>query len=129
MCAAESLGLPLVKPYFGGWNVEEGANFAVIGATALDYSFFQDRGISIPTNYSLTIQLNWFKELLTALCNSSTSNFLHHHHHLHLPKLNFSYFISNYYLFWCSSLLIMKRYIRVMRIPVIILNIPFVIVA
>ncbi|KAG4948527.1 hypothetical protein JHK82_041708 [Glycine max] len=74
---AESLGLPLVKPYFGikkfgGWSVEEGANFAVIGATALDFSFFEERGISIPTNYSLTMQLNWFKELLPALCNSST---------------------------------------------------------
>lgn len=78
--AAESLGLPLVKPYFGikkfgGWSVEEGANFAVIGATALDFSFFEERGISIPTNYSLTMQLNWFKELLPALCNSSTGKF------------------------------------------------------
>nr|AFK33964.1 unknown [Lotus japonicus] len=79
---AESLGLPFVKPYleikkYGGlenWNVEEGANFAVIGATALEESFFQDKGIQLPVNYSLPFQLNWFKELLSAaLCNSSTS--------------------------------------------------------
>ncbi|KAK7332020.1 hypothetical protein VNO80_28766 [Phaseolus coccineus] len=67
---AESLGLPFVKPYLGKKNGEEGANFAVVGATALDCSFFEERGISIPTNYSLTEQLNWFKELLPSLCNS-----------------------------------------------------------
>ncbi|TKY71812.1 GDSL esterase/lipase [Spatholobus suberectus] len=75
---AESLGIPPVKPYMGiknsgGWSVEGGANFAVIGATALDFSFFEERGIPIPTNYSLTAQLNWFRELLPALCNSSTN--------------------------------------------------------
>ncbi|XP_027367914.1 GDSL esterase/lipase At1g28590-like [Abrus precatorius] len=76
---AESLGLPLVKPYFGikkfggmgDWNVSGGANFAVVGATALDSEFFEERGIGISTNYSLNVQLNWFKELLPALCNSS----------------------------------------------------------
>ncbi|XP_057433698.1 GDSL esterase/lipase At1g28600-like [Lotus japonicus] len=78
---AESLGLPFVKPYLeikkhGGlenFNVEGGANFAVIGATALEETFFQDKGIQLPVNYSLPVQLNWFKELLSALCNSSTS--------------------------------------------------------
>ncbi|KAJ1402137.1 SGNH hydrolase superfamily [Sesbania bispinosa] len=79
---AESLGLPLVKPYLGIKNgeledgsVEEGVNFAVIGATALDVSFFEEeKGIhDLPTNYSLRVQLNWFKEFLPTLCNSSTS--------------------------------------------------------
>ncbi|KAJ1393985.1 SGNH hydrolase superfamily [Sesbania bispinosa] len=79
---AESLGLPLVKPYLGikngeleDWSVEEGVNFAVIGATALDVSFFEEeKGIhDLPTNYSLRVQLNWFKEFLSTLCNSSTS--------------------------------------------------------
>ncbi|RDX75056.1 GDSL esterase/lipase, partial [Mucuna pruriens] len=74
---AESLGIPLVEPYLGIKNsgrrsVEWGANFAVIGATALEISFFQERGIGFTTNYSLTAQLNWFKELLPSLCNSST---------------------------------------------------------
>ncbi|KAK7246387.1 hypothetical protein RIF29_41255 [Crotalaria pallida] len=75
---AESLGIPYVKPYLGlkngNWSAIEGANFAVIGATALDVSFFEERGISsVPTNYSLSIQLNWFKESLRDICNSSSS--------------------------------------------------------
>ncbi|XP_027931044.1 GDSL esterase/lipase At1g28590-like [Vigna unguiculata] len=69
---AESLGLPLVKAYMGNKNGDGGANFAVSGATALEPSFFEERGFSVPTNYSLTLQLNWFKELLPSLCNSST---------------------------------------------------------
>ncbi|KAL2341796.1 hypothetical protein Fmac_009736 [Flemingia macrophylla] len=75
---AESLGIPLVKPYLGmKQNMAEaeeekgGANFAVIGATALDHSFFKQRGIPIDTNYSLSVQLNWFKQFLHHLCNSS----------------------------------------------------------
>ncbi|XP_028766494.1 GDSL esterase/lipase At1g28610-like [Neltuma alba] len=78
---AESLEIPRVKPYLGikngqvkNWNKEEeGVNFAVAGATALDQSFFQERGITVPTNDSLTVQLGWFKELLPSLCNSSSS--------------------------------------------------------
>ncbi|KAK7306567.1 hypothetical protein VNO77_44516 [Canavalia gladiata] len=76
---AQSLGLPPPQPYLGiknigkleDWSGDMGANFAVIGATALDFSFFEKRGIRINTNYSLTVQMNWFKELLPALCNSS----------------------------------------------------------
>ncbi|KAK7302909.1 hypothetical protein RJT34_13806 [Clitoria ternatea] len=76
---AEWLGIPLLKPYLamkksGGledWNAERGVNFAVAGATALDSSFFEERGIPIPYNYSLSVQLNWFKEFLHAFCNSS----------------------------------------------------------
>ncbi|BAT87162.1 hypothetical protein VIGAN_05050400 [Vigna angularis var. angularis] len=69
---AEALGLPLVKAYKEKKNAEGGTNFAVIGATALEPSFFEQRGISLPTNYSLTDQLNWFKELLPSLCNNLT---------------------------------------------------------
>ena len=75
LCAAESLGLPLVKPYLEKKNGKEGTNFAVSGARALDPSFFEERGISIPTNYSLSKQLNWFKELLPSLCSSFTGKF------------------------------------------------------
>ncbi|KAF7827510.1 GDSL esterase/lipase [Senna tora] len=78
---AESLGIPLVKPYLGikngevkNWKTEEGVNFAVIGATALDVDFFEEKGIhNVPVNDSLTIQLGWFKELLPSLCSSSSS--------------------------------------------------------
>ena len=72
----------MVKPYLGIKNgvledsaVKDGVNFAVIGATALDASFFEERGVyNLPTNYSLSVQMNWFKDLLSALCNSSKSN-------------------------------------------------------
>ncbi|XP_028766498.1 GDSL esterase/lipase At1g31550-like [Neltuma alba] len=78
---AESLGLPLVKPYLGikngqfsDWKIEEGANFAVVGSTALDADFFEEKGIhNVPTNDSLRIQFGWFKDLLPSLCNSSSS--------------------------------------------------------
>ncbi|KAI9096279.1 hypothetical protein K1719_025998 [Acacia pycnantha] len=64
---AESLNIPLVKPYLGvtngqisNWTKEEGVNFAVAGATALDLSFFEERGIYgvISTNDSLSVQLD-----------------------------------------------------------------------
>jgi hypothetical protein len=74
----------MVKPYLGIKNgeledlsVNEGANFAVIGATALESSFFEEKGVHIvTTNYSLKVQLNWFKDLLPTLCNSTKSKFL-----------------------------------------------------
>ncbi|KAL4349179.1 hypothetical protein AHAS_Ahas10G0016100 [Arachis hypogaea] len=53
--------------------MEEGVNFAVGGATALDPSFFVDKGINdIATNYSLGVQLDWFQHLLPSICNSSS---------------------------------------------------------
>ncbi|KAK4259670.1 hypothetical protein QN277_005978 [Acacia crassicarpa] len=79
---AESLSIPLVKPYLGVTNgqisnrtKEEGVNFAVAGATALDLSFFEERGIYgvIGTNDSLSVQLGWFKELLPSICSSYSS--------------------------------------------------------
>ncbi|KAG2395990.1 GDSL esterase/lipase [Vigna angularis] len=62
---AEALGLPLVKAYKEKKNAEGGTNFAVIGATALEPSFFEQRGISLPTNYSLTDQLNCIADVKT----------------------------------------------------------------
>ncbi|CAI8591039.1 unnamed protein product [Vicia faba] len=77
---AELLGIPMVKPYLGIKNgvlednaAKDGVNFAVIGATALDVSYFEERDVKVGTNYSLTVQLSWFKELLSTLCNSSKS--------------------------------------------------------
>ncbi|BAT87167.1 hypothetical protein VIGAN_05051000 [Vigna angularis var. angularis] len=77
---AEFLGIPSLKPYLekrniGGWSWKDGgANFAVSGATAMDSTFFQQRGIPVKTNYSLSVQLTWFKELLSTLCNSSSQS-------------------------------------------------------
>ncbi|KAK4259674.1 hypothetical protein QN277_005982 [Acacia crassicarpa] len=78
---AEYLGFEPLKPYLGikngevkNWKIEEGVNFAVAGATALNQDFFEEKGIaSFLTNNSLSIQLGWFKELLPTLCNSSSS--------------------------------------------------------
>ncbi|XP_028774922.1 GDSL esterase/lipase At1g28570-like, partial [Neltuma alba] len=78
---AESLSIPLVKPYerikngeARNWKKEEGVNFAVSGATALNAGFFEEIGIHYGfTNDSLRVQLGWFKELLPSICNSSSS--------------------------------------------------------
>ncbi|MCI23926.1 GDSL esterase/lipase, partial [Trifolium medium] len=58
---AESFGLPYVKPYLGfkdgevekHGNIEHGVNFAVAGATALDRSFFEEKGftVEVTANY------------------------------------------------------------------------------
>ncbi|KAA8519312.1 hypothetical protein F0562_013568 [Nyssa sinensis] len=77
---AQNLGLPFVAPYFGvrnssgAVNLEKGVNFAVIGAPALDDSFFEERGITNPfKNVSLRRQLNWFKDLLPSLCSTPSN--------------------------------------------------------
>ncbi|KAI3456179.1 hypothetical protein Pfo_012842 [Paulownia fortunei] len=72
---AQSLGLPLVQPYIGGENghahgrsFSKGVNFAVVGATALDYQFYEKIGIHNPaTNVSLGTQLDWFKHFLATI--------------------------------------------------------------
>ncbi|MCL7048984.1 hypothetical protein MKW94_024967 [Papaver nudicaule] len=70
---AQLLGLPLLPPYLGsGKNFQQGVNFAVGGATALDVSFFDDNGISYNTKYTLGVQLGWFKKLVPSLCDSSS---------------------------------------------------------
>ncbi|XAR59230.1 Sinapine esterase [Bertholletia excelsa] len=75
---AEYLGLPLVPPYLGGQgkksggvNFEKGVNFAVVGATALDDEFFEERGIYNPNkNIYLSVQLRWFREFLSSTCST-----------------------------------------------------------
>ncbi|XVE80372.1 hypothetical protein DITRI_Ditri14bG0134700 [Diplodiscus trichospermus] len=75
---AEALGLPFLPPYFGGENgrsknFDHGVNFAVVGATALDNSFFIERGVTNPfTNVSLGVELGFFKDVLPSLCSSSS---------------------------------------------------------
>ncbi|KAI3456178.1 hypothetical protein Pfo_012841 [Paulownia fortunei] len=73
---AEDLGLPYVAPFHGGRhgngsssNFVTGVNFAVAGATALEDSFFDERGIEISlANVSLVAQLAWFKDFLSETC-------------------------------------------------------------
>ncbi|VVA92906.1 unnamed protein product [Arabis nemorensis] len=72
---AEFLGLPYVPPYFGSQNVsfDQGINFAVYGATALDREFLVEKGIESDfTNVSLSVQLNIFKQALPSLCATSS---------------------------------------------------------
>ncbi|MCL7035228.1 hypothetical protein MKW94_000598, partial [Papaver nudicaule] len=73
---AQAVGLPLLRPYLGSSSkdLQQGANFAVGGATALDASFFEDRKIVVPNNASLGVQLEWFKQLLPSLCNTSSND-------------------------------------------------------
>ncbi|XP_042379774.1 GDSL esterase/lipase At1g28590-like isoform X2 [Zingiber officinale] len=72
---AEALGLPLLPAYLDqrrvGGDFEQGANFAVAGATALDSSFFKERDIHNDfTNVSLGVEIRWFRQLLPSLCSS-----------------------------------------------------------
>lgn len=75
---AERLGLPLVPPYLVGEDERrrefgEGVNFAVVGATALDVSFYRERGIYFGfTNVSLDTQFQWFKKLLVSSCSQTS---------------------------------------------------------
>jgi len=73
MFTAEFLGFPLVPPFYGcqNANFKKGVNFAVAGATALEPSFLEERGIhSTITNVSLSVQLRSFTESLPNLCGS-----------------------------------------------------------
>ncbi|CAA0817826.1 GDSL esterase/lipase [Striga hermonthica] len=69
MFTAQNLGVPLLQPYVGagGRNFSGGVNFAVAGASALDYGFFEEIGIHMVTNASLRIQMEWFKQFLATL--------------------------------------------------------------
>ncbi|KAJ3701176.1 hypothetical protein LUZ61_004881 [Rhynchospora tenuis] len=71
---AQDLGLPLVPPYFPPTkNFSEGANFAVIGATALTLEYLSQHNISNvpPVDTSINVQLAWFEQLKTSLCDTN----------------------------------------------------------
>ncbi|CAK9321092.1 unnamed protein product [Citrullus colocynthis] len=80
---AQSLGLPLLNPYLGlsvekqkisFEDFEKGLNFAVAGATALNASYLREKLIvGVPTNYSLGLQLEWFRNTYSSLCKSSST--------------------------------------------------------
>nr|CAB3477601.1 unnamed protein product [Digitaria exilis] len=70
---SEAFGLPFVPPYLGGGDFKYGANFAVGGATALNGSFFRERGVEPTwTPHSLDEQMQWFKKLLPSIASSET---------------------------------------------------------
>lgn len=71
--AAEAFDLPLMPPSANkGTNFSQGANFAVMGATALDLKYFKDNNVwSIPPfNTSMSVQLQWFDEVKQTVCSS-----------------------------------------------------------
>ncbi|KAM3394075.1 GDSL esterase/lipase [Capsicum galapagoense] len=80
---AEGMRFPLVPPYASFMknmsngrlsNSIGGVNFAVAGATAVDISYLEKRGIKNPaTNVSLGRQLEWFKQILPILCKSPSN--------------------------------------------------------
>uniref|UniRef100_A0A0D3ERV5 GDSL esterase/lipase n=1 Tax=Oryza barthii TaxID=65489 RepID=A0A0D3ERV5_9ORYZ len=69
---AEAMGLPFVRPYWGGQtagNFASGANFAVGGATALSPEFFRERGVPMDDDtVHLDMEMEWFRDLLGMLC-------------------------------------------------------------
>ncbi|CAL1403123.1 unnamed protein product [Linum trigynum] len=73
---AQHLGLPLLPPYHGEYpsanstSFLQGANFAVVSATVLDFEFLKGRGIVSCQNCSLSVQLARFKTLLGTLCST-----------------------------------------------------------
>ncbi|XP_066366072.1 GDSL esterase/lipase At1g28580-like [Miscanthus floridulus] len=74
---AEAFGLPLLPPSANkGTNFSQGANFAVMGATALDLQYFKDNNVwSIPPfNTSMNVQLEWFQEVKQTICPSDPSS-------------------------------------------------------
>lgn len=77
MYPAEALGFPLLPPALGkNQNFEQGANFAVGGATVLSIAYqTPGRGVKAPpSNISLSNQLGWFDAMKPKLCSSPQGN-------------------------------------------------------
>uniref|UniRef100_K3ZCS8 GDSL esterase/lipase n=1 Tax=Setaria italica TaxID=4555 RepID=K3ZCS8_SETIT len=72
---AEEFGLPFLPASLSNSSdIAQGVNFAVGGATAIDVGFFERNGL-VPfklLNNSLDVQLGWFEELRSSLCNNAT---------------------------------------------------------
>ncbi|XBI64806.1 hypothetical protein VPH35_044834 [Triticum aestivum] len=69
--AADTMGLPFVRPYLSGRTAEDfasGANFAVGGAMALGPDFFRGRGVPMGDRMHLDVEMKWFHDLLDLLC-------------------------------------------------------------
>jgi hypothetical protein len=83
--SAEYFGLPLLPPSQSiSKNFTQGANFAVIGATALPLEYFRKNNINDipPINSSLPVQLEWFNDLKQYVCYSTQG--------IHVQKYGFS---------------------------------------
>ncbi|CAN6353381.1 unnamed protein product [Urochloa humidicola] len=71
---AEALELPLVAPFLSrqAQDLSRGANFAIVGGTALDVGFFLRRNAASvpPFRSSLRAQIGWFRR---SLCNATAA--------------------------------------------------------
>ncbi|KAG8075597.1 hypothetical protein GUJ93_ZPchr0006g42055 [Zizania palustris] len=70
---AEHFGLPLPPASQAhGEDFKKGANFAITGATALEYSFFKAHGIDqrIWNTGSINTQIGWLENMKPSLCSS-----------------------------------------------------------
>jgi hypothetical protein len=71
--AAEYFRLPLPPPSQAhNTDFKKGANFAITGATALEYSFFKAHGIDqrIWNTGSINTQIGWLQAMKPSLCKS-----------------------------------------------------------
>ncbi|CAL5082945.1 unnamed protein product [Urochloa decumbens] len=70
---AQALGLPLLPPSKSkGKDFRRGANMAITGGTAMNFSYYQSLGIEDPVwnHGSLDMQIQWFMELIPSLCGT-----------------------------------------------------------
>ncbi|CAD6334307.1 unnamed protein product [Miscanthus lutarioriparius] len=78
---AEALQVPLLPPFLSSrqphqdLDFSRGANFAIVGGTALDVGFFLRRSAASvpPFRSSLRVQIGWFRRLKRSLCNTTTA--------------------------------------------------------
>ncbi|OEL20510.1 GDSL esterase/lipase [Dichanthelium oligosanthes] len=70
---AQSLGLPLLPPSKSkGKDFRRGANMAITGATAMNFSFYRSLGVEDPVwnHGSLDMQIQWFEEMIPSICRT-----------------------------------------------------------
>ncbi|KAF8769431.1 hypothetical protein HU200_006460 [Digitaria exilis] len=69
---AEHFGLPLLPPSkASGGDFKKGANMVIIGATTMDFEFF-----NIWNNGALGTQIQWFQQLMPSICGSDCKTYL-----------------------------------------------------
>ncbi|CAN6340411.1 unnamed protein product [Urochloa humidicola] len=75
---AEHFGLPLLPASKAGGDFKKGANMAIIGATTMNFDFFNSIGLSdkIWNNGPLDTQIQWFRQLLPSVCGKDCKNYL-----------------------------------------------------
>ncbi|RZR80331.1 hypothetical protein BHM03_00006345 [Ensete ventricosum] len=83
------VGLPLLPASTTkGNSFRQGANFAYTAATALDFDFFNRRGLGgkLWINASLSSQIGWFEKTMPSLCSSTPGANIHPQVFLPLPS-------------------------------------------